>query len=110
VTSRSTLLFHLAVACGRLSRERRKISSRRENLGADELVHMTHMSRRTSAQCTFPAVVQDYLLPTAAYIAGPAEISYFAQSQVVYRHLLGRMPVVLPRAGSRWSTRRPRNF
>ena len=43
--------------------------------------------------------MQDYLLPTVAYIAGPAEISYFAQSEVVYRQLLGRMPVILPRPG-----------
>jgi len=44
-------------------------------------------------------VVQDTLLPTAACVAGPAEIAYFAQSQVLYRRLLGRMPAVLPRAG-----------
>jgi uncharacterized protein YllA (UPF0747 family) len=44
-------------------------------------------------------VVQDFLLPTVAYIAGSAEISYFAQSEVLYRALLGRMPVMLPRAG-----------
>jgi bacillithiol biosynthesis cysteine-adding enzyme BshC len=43
-------------------------------------------------------VVQDYLLPTVAFSAGPAEISYLAQSEVIYRHILGRMPVVLPRA------------
>ncbi|MGC1416212.1 MAG: bacillithiol biosynthesis cysteine-adding enzyme BshC [Candidatus Acidiferrum sp.] len=43
-------------------------------------------------------VVQDYLLPTAAYIAGPAEIAYFAQAEVIYKKLLGRMPVILPRA------------
>jgi len=43
-------------------------------------------------------VVQDYLLPTAAFSAGPAEISYLAQSEVIYRHILRRMPVVLPRA------------
>jgi uncharacterized protein YllA (UPF0747 family) len=43
-------------------------------------------------------VLQDYLLPTAAYIAGPAEIAYFAQAEVIYRKLLGRMPVILPRA------------
>jgi uncharacterized protein YllA (UPF0747 family) len=42
-------------------------------------------------------VLQDFLLPTAAYIAGPAEIAYFAQAEVVYRRLLGRMPVILPR-------------
>jgi len=43
-------------------------------------------------------VVQDTLLPTAAYVGGPAEIAYMAQSQVVYKHLLGRMPAILPRA------------
>jgi bacillithiol biosynthesis cysteine-adding enzyme BshC len=43
-------------------------------------------------------VVQDFLLPTVAFSAGPAEISYLAQSEVVYRHILGRMPVLLPRA------------
>jgi uncharacterized protein YllA (UPF0747 family) len=44
-------------------------------------------------------VMQDYLLPTAAYIGGPAELAYLAQSQVLYRALLGRMPVALPRSG-----------
>ncbi len=43
-------------------------------------------------------IVQDSLLPTAAYIGGPAEVAYFAQSQVIYQRFLGRMPAVLPRA------------
>ena len=43
-------------------------------------------------------VVQDSILPTAAYIGGPAEVSYMAQAQVVYQKLLGRMPAILPRA------------
>src|SRR5207237_3134116 len=47
----------------------------------------------------FLPCVQDSPLPTAGDIGGPAEIPYFAQSEVVYRHLLGSMPVVLPRAG-----------
>ena len=42
-------------------------------------------------------VLQDYLLPTATYIAGPAEIAYFAQSQVVYERLLGKTTPVWPR-------------
>ena len=42
-------------------------------------------------------VVQDYLLPTAAYIGGPAELAYFAQAQVIYDRLLGRMPVMMSR-------------
>jgi bacillithiol biosynthesis cysteine-adding enzyme BshC len=43
-------------------------------------------------------VVQDSMLPTAAYIGGPAEIAYLAQSEVIYRSILGRMPVAVPRA------------
>jgi bacillithiol biosynthesis cysteine-adding enzyme BshC len=42
-------------------------------------------------------VVQDYLLPTVAYVCGPAELAYVAQAQVLYRALLGRMPVALHR-------------
>jgi bacillithiol biosynthesis cysteine-adding enzyme BshC len=44
-------------------------------------------------------VMQDYLLPTASYVGGPAEIAYFAQGQVLYENLLGRMPVIYPRNG-----------
>jgi len=44
-------------------------------------------------------VVQDSLLPTAAYVGGPAELAYLAQSEVLYRALLGRMPVAIPRNG-----------
>lgn len=44
-------------------------------------------------------VWQDYLLPTVAYVGGPAEIAYFAQSRVLYDRLLGRMPVAASRCG-----------
>ncbi len=44
-------------------------------------------------------VVQDFLLPTLAYVAGPSEIAYHAQISPLY-HALGRvMPPVVPRAG-----------
>lgn len=44
-------------------------------------------------------VIQDSLLPTAAYIGGPAELAYLAQSEVLYSALLDRMPVAAPRSG-----------
>jgi bacillithiol biosynthesis cysteine-adding enzyme BshC len=44
-------------------------------------------------------VIQDSMLPTVAYVGGPAEIAYLAQSEALYRVLLGRMPVAVPRAG-----------
>ncbi len=43
-------------------------------------------------------VVQDSMLPTAAYVGGPAETAYLAQSQAIYRIILGRMPVPVPRS------------
>jgi bacillithiol synthase len=43
-------------------------------------------------------VIQDTLLPTVAYIAGPAEVAYHAQTSLIYRKLLGRAPAILPRA------------
>jgi bacillithiol biosynthesis cysteine-adding enzyme BshC len=44
-------------------------------------------------------VAQDFMLPTVAYIGGPAEIAYLAQSAAIYERLLGRMPVATPRTG-----------
>src|SRR3989449_8565111 len=77
-----------------------KFQSGEKTWTRDELVHLTHTEPENfSPNALFRPVVQDYLLPTVACIAGPAEISYFAQSEVVYQDLLGRMPVMLPRAG-----------
>jgi bacillithiol biosynthesis cysteine-adding enzyme BshC len=43
-------------------------------------------------------VWQDWMFPTVAVIGGPGELAYFAQSEVLYRELLGRMPVAMPRS------------
>jgi bacillithiol biosynthesis cysteine-adding enzyme BshC len=43
-------------------------------------------------------VWQDWMFPTVGLVGGPGELAYFAQSSVLYLELLGRMPVMLPRA------------
>src|SRR5258708_4493444 len=43
-------------------------------------------------------ILQDYLLPTAAYVGGPAEVSYFAQLPPLYEIFQLPMPLVIPRA------------
>jgi bacillithiol biosynthesis cysteine-adding enzyme BshC len=52
---------------------------------------------RLSPNALLRPVFQDTVLPTAAYIGGPAEIAYFAQSAVLYQQILGRLTPVLPR-------------
>lgn len=42
-------------------------------------------------------LVQDWLLPTLAYVAGPAEAAYFAQVETLYRYFQIPMPVIYPR-------------
>jgi bacillithiol biosynthesis cysteine-adding enzyme BshC len=42
-------------------------------------------------------IVQDFLLPTAAYVGGPAEIAYHAQIGPSYGHFGVPRPVLLPR-------------
>ena len=101
VTVRSTLLFWevegkrvaLRQSGGQLAAGGAKLSESelRDALGA--------APEGFSANALLRPVVQDALLPTAACVAGPAEIAYLAQSQVIYEALLGRMPAVLPRAG-----------
>jgi bacillithiol biosynthesis cysteine-adding enzyme BshC len=101
VTSRSTLLFYLSGGLRQvITASAEKFQAGENTWTRDQLVHLTHVEpEKFSPNALFRSVVQDYLLPTTAYVAGPAEISYFAQSEVVYRQLLGRMPVMLPRAG-----------
>jgi uncharacterized protein YllA (UPF0747 family) len=41
--------------------------------------------------------VQDSILPTAAFVAGPAEVAYFAQAVAVYDVLRRPVPPVVPR-------------
>jgi bacillithiol synthase len=101
VTSRSTLLFRMCKGVREsISVSNGKFQSGDTSWTREELLRMVE----AEPQCFSPnallrPVVQDYLLPTAAYIAGPTEIAYYAQAEVLYRHLLGRMPVILPRAG-----------
>jgi bacillithiol biosynthesis cysteine-adding enzyme BshC len=56
-------------------------------------------ARWLSPNALLRPVVQDSMMPTVAIIGGPAEVAYFAQSEVIYRSILGRMPVAVPRAG-----------
>jgi bacillithiol biosynthesis cysteine-adding enzyme BshC len=70
-----------------------------KSFGATELLETVRRCPSCfSPNVTLRPIVQDFLLPTVAYVGGPAEIAYFAQLRPNYG-LLNRVdPVVLPRA------------
>jgi bacillithiol biosynthesis cysteine-adding enzyme BshC len=53
---------------------------------------------RFSTSALLRPIVQDVLLPAAAYVGGPAEVSYFAQLGPAYERLGVQAPLVIPRA------------
>jgi len=100
VTESSTLLFV------NVDGERRPLRGRNNGFAAGRtsftreelLAALSDAPERFSPNVLLRPVVQDSLLPTAVYVGGPAEMAYFAQAQVLYQRLLGRMPAVVPRA------------
>jgi len=99
VTARSSLIFSMANG----TRQPITVSGSKFVCGEqvwtrEELIQAVRAEpEKFSPNALLRPVLQDFLLPTAAYIAGPAEIAYFAQAEVIYERLLGRMPVILPR-------------
>jgi bacillithiol synthase len=70
-----------------------------KSFNADELLDTVQRCPSCfSPNVTLRPIVQDFLLPTIAYIGGPAEIAYFAQLRPNYKLLDRVEPVVLPRA------------
>lgn len=74
-------------------RRKRKQFTREELLSA-----IKNEPERFSPNVLLRPICQDYLLPTAFYIAGPSEIAYFAQITPLYDFFNIETPVIYPRA------------
>ena len=94
VAPSSSLLFLIDEDSGaRLALKRKNehwIAGKKSYSTEDLLAILDSAPERLSPNALLRPVFQDFLLPTVAYIGGPAEISYFAQSQVLYDAILGR--------------------
>ena len=99
VTEESTPLFALVDGARvPIHRSNGGFSIRKEHFSAEELKkRIADHPENFNANVLLRPVLQDYWLPTLAYIGGPAEIAYFAQVGVVYEKLLGRLTTILPR-------------
>ncbi len=99
VTPQSTPLFALVDGVRvPVHRANGAFAIRTERLSSGELEsRVAAAPENFSANVLLRPVLQDYWLPTLAYIGGPAEIAYFAQAAVLYQKLLGRITPILPR-------------
>jgi bacillithiol biosynthesis cysteine-adding enzyme BshC len=100
VTPQSTLLFRFVDGRREPIRQRGSdYAAGKRSFTRDEmLAAIGKHPEEFSANALLRPVMQDTLLPTAAYIGGPAEVAYFGQSEILYRRLHVPMPAVLPRA------------
>jgi bacillithiol synthase len=70
----------------------------KSELSSKELLDIAGSSPHSfSPNVLLRPLVQDYLLPTLAYVGGSAEVAYFAQVGALYETLLGRVTPILPR-------------
>src|SRR5271166_4409905 len=99
VTPVSTPLFALADGARvPVHRANGAFAIGKERLSGEELeTRIEAAPENFSANVLMRPVLQDYWLPTLAYIGGPAEVAYFAQAAVLYEKLLGRITPILPR-------------
>jgi bacillithiol synthase len=100
VTHESTLLFYKVGGRREALRSRNaKFFAGDAEFARDQLAAAVQSAPESfTPSALLRPIVQDTLLPTAAYFGGPAELAYMAQSQVIYRKILGRMSAILPRA------------
>jgi bacillithiol biosynthesis cysteine-adding enzyme BshC len=69
-----------------------------EKLSQQDLLKLAGSSPQTfSPNVLLRPIVQDYLLPTLAYVGGSAEVAYFAQAATLYQSILGRVTPIVPR-------------
>jgi len=59
--------------------------------------HLEKNPGRFSPNVLLRPLIQDTLFPTLAYVAGPAEVAYFAQAGALYQLLEIPMPAIWPR-------------
>jgi len=76
-----------------------KLRRKRKQFTKDEIIaEIENSPERFSPNVLLRPICQDYLLPTGLYIAGPSEISYFAQVTPLYDFYNIITPIVYPRS------------
>ncbi len=99
VTPSSTNLFLIRDGARHsIQRSNGGYSADHQRISREDLLKIAESAPESlSAGVLLRPAMQDFLLPTLTYIGGPAEVAYFAQSEVLYRQVLGRVTPIVPR-------------
>jgi len=78
-----------------------KLKGKRKKFTFEEIMAVAEEKpEKFSPNVLLRPICQDYLLPTACYVAGPGEISYFAQLMPLYDLYDVIAPMIYPRASA----------
>jgi bacillithiol biosynthesis cysteine-adding enzyme BshC len=120
VRSCALVFFHQGSAAGprfRLQKNEREgagdwiLAGTTETVAHAELLDLlAREPLRFSTSALLRPIVQDALLPTAAYVGGPGEIDYFAELGPLYSHFAVLPPLLVPRARFRCVDARTRRW
>ena len=73
----------------------------RRILTKEEMLGLLHTDPNLfSPNVVLRPICQDYLFPTAAYVAGPSEVAYFAQFKLLYENFHIPEPLIYPRCSA----------
>lgn len=101
VTLNSSHLFYISEEDGRIKINRNKKDWQTDSgkiWSDEELVkEIENQPEKFSPDVFLRPVLQDKLLPTLGYIAGPGEIAYYGQMKSFYEVFEMKMPVIFPR-------------
>lgn len=105
IAENSSLLFLLAENGDRLPLRRapnatgeRQWKAGSQTFTREQLLQILETEpERLSPNALLRPLFQDALLPTSAYVGGPAEVAYFAQCEPLYERILGQVTPILPR-------------
>jgi bacillithiol synthase len=76
-----------------------RLKGKRKRITKDEIFDFVENKPEIfSANVLLRPICEDYLFPTGFYIAGPGEISYYAQAMPLYKHYNLQQPIIYPRA------------
>ncbi|MGE5430937.1 MAG: bacillithiol biosynthesis cysteine-adding enzyme BshC [Syntrophomonadaceae bacterium] len=76
-----------------------RLKSKRKKIQKNTLMEMLESNpQKFSPNVLLRPICQDYILPTAFYVGGPGEISYFAQVIPLYNFYNVPQPVIYPRS------------